>query len=219
MTTIVLLAAALVASLCAAAFCAGAETGFLSVSRGRILHMARQGGARAKIVQAALADMPRTMTALLVGNNLAAVSYSSSSAALSAALFAGAPAAQSAWGVGAAFLMLYLGEFMPKLVCSIRPLDRTLAIAPCWRVADRAFAPVGSVVQRVISRILPSREPSPRMTPETILKILEDRKDGVKLSDFESALVGRLMVLRARGEFVMPETLLEVLDHDLEDAQ
>ena len=218
MTTIILLAAALVASLCAAAFCAGAETGFLSVSRGRILHMARQGGARAKIVQAALADMPRTMTALLVGNNLAAVSYSSSSAALSAALFAGAPAAQSAWGVGAAFFMLYLGEFLPKLVCSIRPLDRTLAIAPCWRVADRAFAPVGSVVQHVISRFLPSREPSPRMTPETILKILEDRKDGVKLSDFESALVGRLMVLRARGEFVMPETLLEVLDHDLEDA-
>ena len=217
MTTIVLLAAA-IAALLLAAFCAGAETGFLSVSRGRILHMARQGGARAKIVQAALADMPRTMTALLVGNNLAAVSYSSSSAALSAALFAGAPAAQSARGVGAAFLMLYLGEFLPKLVCSIRPLDRTLAIAPCWRVADRAFAPVGSVVQHVISRFLPSREPSPRMTPETILKILEDRKDGVKLSDFESALVGRLMVLRARGEFVMPETLLEVLDHDLEDA-
>ena len=35
--------------------------------------------------------------------------------------------------------------------------------------------------------------------------------------DFESALVGRLMVLRARGEFVTPESLLEVLDHDLED--
>ena len=37
-------------------------------------------------------------------------------------------------------------------------------------------------------------------------------KDGVKLSDFESALIGRIMVLRARGEFVIPETLLSALD-------
>ena len=45
-----------------------------------------------------------------------------------------------------------------------------------------------------------------------MLKILKDRKDGVKLSDFESALIGRIMVLRARGESVIPETLLSALD-------
>ena len=50
------------------------------------------------------------------------------------------------------------------------------------------------------------------MTPESVLKILKDRKDGVKLSDFESALIGRIMVLRARGESVIPETLLPALD-------
>ena len=55
------------------------------------------------------------------------------------------------------------------------------------------------------------------MTPEAVLKILEDRRDGVKLSDFESALIGRLMVLRANGQQVSPESLLSVLDHDLED--
>jgi hypothetical protein len=50
------------------------------------------------------------------------------------------------------------------------------------------------------------------MTPEAVLKILEDRKDGVRLSDLESALIGRIMVLRAKGEFVVPETLLPALD-------
>lgn len=208
----ILLLIAMLASLAAAAFCAGAETGFLSVSRGRILHMARLGGKRAKVVQRALADLPRTMTALLVGNNLAAVSYSSSSAALSVALFAGSPAAQTAWAAAAAFAMLAVGEFVPKFVCAMRPLNRTLALAPAWSVARRFLIPIGTVIQSAISRFLPRREQTQRMTPATVLKILEDRKDGVKLSDFESALVGRLMVLRARGEFVTPESLLSALD-------
>jgi hypothetical protein len=60
--------------------------------------------------------------------------------------------------------------------------------------------------------VLPDRETKTKMTPESVLKILKDRKDGVKLSDFESALIGRIMVLRARGEFVIPETLLSALD-------
>ena len=51
-----------------------------------------------------------------------------------------------------------------------------------------------------------------KMTPEAVLKILEDRKDGVRLSDFESALIGRIMVLRAKGEFIVPEAVLSALD-------
>ncbi|MBR2838572.1 MAG: DUF21 domain-containing protein [Kiritimatiellae bacterium] len=215
--TAVLLALAMVVSLAAAAFCAGSETGFLSVSRGRILHMARQGGAHAKIVQTALVEMPRTLTALLVGNNIAAVSYSSASAALSASLLAGAPAAQAAWGAAAAFAMLCLGEFLPKLFLSARPLSRTLALAPLWRVASRLLVPLGSVVLSAISRFLPRREPRTKMTPEAVLRILEDRRDGVRLTDFESALVGRIMVLRSKGDAVTPESLLSALDGDPED--
>ena len=59
---------------------------------------------------------------------------------------------------------------------------------------------------------MPKHEAKPRMTPEVVLKILEDRKDGVKLSDFESVLIRRIMQLRAKGEFVVPETLLPALD-------
>ena len=76
----------------------------------------------------------------------------------------------------------------------------------------RVFMPVGAAVQLVVERVLPNRETKTKMTPESVLKILKDRKDGVKLSDFESALIGRIMVLRARGEFVIPETLLSALD-------
>ena len=86
MTIFLFVLAALVALLFSAFF-SGTETGFLSVSRERILHLAREGGCKAKIVQAALSDMGRTTTTLLVGNNIANVSYSSATAALAAELF------------------------------------------------------------------------------------------------------------------------------------
>ena len=209
---VALLVLVLVFSLVAAAFCAGAETGFLSVRRERILHLAREGGRLAKIVQTAITDMGRTTTALLVGNNLAGVSYSSASAALSALAFPELAWAQALWGFLAALAMLVVGEFLPKLLCSARPLRRTLALASTWRFFAKVFVPVGSVVLFVIGKLLPKREPKTRLSPEAMLRILEDRKDGVKLSSIESALIGRILVLRSRNEFVVPDSVLSVLD-------
>ena len=208
----ILLFLVVVLALATAAFCAGCETGFLSVRRGRVIHMAREGGVRAKIIHEAISNMGRTTTALLVGNNLAAVCYSSASSAFAAALYADSPAMQVVLSFVSALAILFLGEFLPKLLCSARPLRRLLWLAPAWRVFARVFAPVGAAVQLVVERVLPKRETKTKMTPESVLKILKDRKDGVKLSDFESALIGRIMVLRAKGEFVVPETLLSALD-------
>ena len=208
----VLLFLVVVLALAVSAFCSGSETGFLSVRRERIIHMAREGGERAKVIYEAISNLGRTTTAILVGNNLANVCYSSASSALGVALFADSPAAQLVLSFLSALAILFLGEFMPKLLCSARPLRRLLWLAPAWRVFARFFAPVGACVQAIVERLMPKREAKARITPETVLKILADRKDGVKLSDFESALVGRIMVLRAKGEFVVPETLLPALD-------
>lgn len=204
-----------VGALTLAAFCAGAETGFLSIRRGRLIHLVRAGGKRAKILQTAYQNLGRTTTALLVGNNLASVTYSSASAALSSILFADVPAARPVWGLGAAFVVLYFGEFAPKLLCASRPLRRMLELAPVWKIFATVFVPVGTVVLWVIGRFIPKRDPGMRVTPDMVLKILADRKDGVKLSNLESALIGRILSLRSRGEFITPESLLPALDECL----
>ena len=210
--TVLALFLLVLASLAAAAFCAGAETGFLSVRRGRIIHMAREGGVRAKVIYEAISNMGRTTTALLVGNNLAAVCYSSASSALVSALFADSAALQFVGSSASALAILFLGEFLPKLLSSARPLRRLLVLAPVWKVFARVFVPVGALVQLAVDRFLPRRDGRTKMTPEAVLKILEDRKDGVKLSNFESGLIGRIMVLRAKGEFITPDSLLSALD-------
>lgn len=201
-----------VIALAASAFCSGVETGFLSVRRERVLHVAREGGARAKIVFAAIFDLGRTTTAILVGNNLANVTYSAATAALITHLWSSSQILSAISSFVVALLLLLLGEFLPKLFCSARPLRRMLSLAPVWKVFARIFMPIASLVQKVVDYLMPKTEAKQRVTPENVLKILEDRKDGVKLSDLESALIGRILHLRSRGEFIIPETLLSVLD-------
>ena len=210
MTAMFLMLAA-VSMLALAAFCAGAETAFLSVSRERILHLSRAGGRKAKIVQSALSDMPRTLTTLLIGNNLAAVAYSSASAALAIELLGTARIGRLVWTVASALVVLYASEFMPKMLCAARPLKWCLGLAKPYRILSAALSPIIVVVVRVTSVFVPRREQKYRLTGNDLMRILRDRKDGVVISDFESALIGRIVACRAAKKPVTPETLLSAV--------
>lgn len=209
--TIFLLFIIAILSLALAALCAGAETGYLSVSRERILHIAREGGRKAALVQKALGDMSRTMTMLLIGNNLASVTYSTSTAAISASLFAEGSAASLAWSFFAAFTVLYVSEFMPKLLFAARPLRRILYVADAIKVMSLILTPLTAVAMRFTDLFMPRKEQKYRLTSADLLRILQDRKDGVCLSDLESALITRIIVLRVKGKPISPEAILSAL--------
>ena len=208
------LAILLVLSLALAAFCAGVETGMLSLNRMRITHLAREGSKAAKIIASALADLPRTTTALLIGNNLAAVIFSSASAAFAQRVFPNSPISRAAWSVAAAILMLYLCEFLPKRICAARPLRRMLAIAKSWRIFSTILAVPTTAAMAVINFFFRRTPPKERLNASNLLRILQDRKDGVRITDFESALISRILVLRKKGKLVTPEALLCALDDE-----
>ena len=207
----ILLFLAAMAALAGAAFCAGAETGFLSVSRERVLHLSREGGVKAAKVQKALADMARTTTTLLIGNNLASVGYSSAFAALSARISGSNATASAVLGFVGAFMLLYCAEFMPKLLFAARPLRRILAVAGAYEVLAAALKPAVSLAMRFTDLFLPRREQKYKLTSADLLRILQDRKDGVCLTDFESALITRIFVLRAKGRPITREAVLDAL--------
>ena len=207
MTAILLFFAAR-AALLLAAFCAGAETGFLSVSRERILHLSRAGGRKAKIVQSALSDMSRTLTTLLVGNNLAGVAFSSASAALSIELLGGSRVGCAVWSFGSALLVLYVSEFLPKMLCAARPLHFCLGMGQQYRALAAILRPVATLLIAVTNLFVPRKDPKYSVTAKDLMRILRDRKDGVCISDFESALIGRILVCRAKGKFVTTEELV-----------
>ena len=209
--TIFLFVLAALAALLFSAFFSGTETGFLSVSRERILHLAREGGRKAKIVQAALSDMGRTTTTLLVGNNIANVSYSSATAALAAELFSKDSVANVVWSLFAAFLVLYAAEFMPKLLCSARPLRRSLLLAGPYRAISLVLSPFTAVAMKLTDIFMPETDSKYSLTTSDLMRILEDRKDGVCLSDIESALITKILVLRVKGKEITPDAILSAL--------
>ena len=209
--TIFLFVLAALAALSFSALFSGTETGFLSVSRERILHLAREGGRKAKIVQNALSDMGRTTTTLLIGNNIANVSYSSATAALAAELFSKDSAANVAWSLFAAFLVLYAAEFMPKLLCSARPLRRSLLLAGPYLAVSLALSPFTAVAMKLTDIFMPEKESKYSLTTSDLMRILEDRKDGVCLSDIESALITKILVLRVKGKEITPDAILSAL--------
>ncbi len=205
-----LLVLVMAGTLAFAAFCAGAETAFLSVSRERILHLSREGGRKANIVNRALSDMGRTTTTLLIGNNLAAVAYSSASAALALRLCSGS-VTRSLWSFLAAFLVLYVSEFLPKLLCAARPLRRSLMLADVYDFVSRALSPLTYIALKLTNFFISGKESKYKLTTKDLMRILQDRKDGVCLSDFESALIGRIIVYRAKGRFITTDSLMDVL--------
>lgn len=213
MVTFLLIVATVVA-LASAAFCAGAETAFMSVSRGRITHLARAGSVAATRVQAALREMNVTLTTLLIGNNLSNVAFSSAAAALGTRLFAHSPAGHAGWTVASAFTVLYLSEFLPKLFCSTRPLTRSLALAAPFRVFTLVLSPLTRLAMAITGLFIPKGETKERVTSKDLLRILQDRKDGVRLTDFESALISRILVMRRKGEFITVEGILRALDEE-----
>jgi Mg2+/Co2+ transporter CorB len=202
MITVVLLFLATLLTLACSAFFSGAETGFLSVSRERILHLSREGGRKAKKVQLMISDMGRTTTTLLIGNNIANVSYSAATAALSDSAL---------WAFCAAFLILYVSEFMPKLLFAARPLRRTLMIADAFEFVSRVLSPLTFAAMKLTDIFIPRRESKYRLTIADLTRILEDRKDGVCISDFESALISRIIVLRAKNQPITPEAIMAAL--------
>ena len=213
MVTFLLIVATVVA-LASSAFCAGPETAFLSASRGRITHLARAGSVAATRVQAALREMNVTLTTLLIGNNLSNVAFSSAAAALGTRLFAHSPAGHAGWTVASAFTVLYLSEFLPKLFCSTRPLTRSLALAAPFRVFTLVLSPLTRLAMAITGLFIPKGETKERVTSKDLLRILQDRKDGVRLTDFESALISRILVMRRKGEFMTVEGILRALDEE-----
>ena len=190
----------MVGSLAVAAFCAGVETGFLSVSRVRLLSLVRQSAPRAKRLARILNDMSRVLTTLLVGNNLASVLFSTAAAALGARLFAHAPLVHSAWSLAAAVLMLFLGEYLPKLIFASRPLRRSLWASGPYRVLARALSlPVAafSAFVRTVFRVRQPRSLRLGVSRDGLRMLVADRRDATRLTQFERRLIDRVLMLQA----------------------
>ena len=181
-----LLALAVAFLIVLSAFFSGSETSMTAISRARVHRLAQKGDRRARVLERLLSMPERLIGAILLGNNLVNILASALATTLFLELFGPAGVLWATLVMTA--LVLVFGEVMPKTYAILNPDRFALRVAPVVSLVVKVFAPVVSVVEKLV-----------RMA----LKALgaDTRNTGNALS-FREELRGALDLHHARGEVV-----------------
>ncbi len=140
-TNLILQGAALASLLAASAFFSMSETALVSADRLALLERVERGDRRALRLEKLLADPERTLTTILVGNNLVNIGATALATLMAVELFASAGAA-IATGV-MTFLVLVFSEITPKTFAVRHSLGISLLVARPLQAIQTALTPFG----------------------------------------------------------------------------
>ncbi len=143
---------AIVMLLLLSAFFSGSETALTAASRARIHQLARNGSARAGVVQKLVASKERLIGAILLGNNLVNILASSLATSVLIAVFGDN-------GVIFATLIMTMAvvifsEVLPKTWAINQPDEFSLKVAPFIRPVVIILAPITAIVQWLVRSLL-----------------------------------------------------------------
>jgi Mg2+/Co2+ transporter CorB len=133
-------------------FFSGSETALTASSRATMLHLAREGEARAGIVTRLLEARERLIGALLLGNNVAAIAASSVATGLMLSWF-GDVGVFYATAVMTVLIVVFC-EVLPKTAAIDQPDRIALLVARPMSVVVRVLAPVLGAVHWLVRRML-----------------------------------------------------------------
>ena len=192
---------AMVVALVCAAFFAGFESGLLNVSQPRLLGLVRQGKRNAARLAEVMEDLSRAMTTLLVGNNIANVVYSTASASLAVALAGGSGSMAGLCSLLSAVTMVFLGEYLPKLLFTTKPMRRCVAVTGVYRLSAFCLWPIVSVFSLFVRAVFSNRSGAVRrmrLSRDGLRRIVAEGQVTTRLSGFERILIERVLALEGR---------------------
>ncbi|MEG2724858.1 MAG: CNNM domain-containing protein, partial [Kiritimatiellia bacterium] len=185
-------------------FFSGFESGIISINRHRLVHLVRHGDKSAKVLAAILRDTHRLLATTLVGNNICNVTLSTLAAAI-------AYTAANRWNIGRDFLqliatlviatlMLVIGEFLPKLWFTARPIERSKRLIPPFLVLRAILYPLASLCILLTRLVTPrNREKrSPFVSRENINFLTRDSEAHGQISAFERLMIKQVLDLQLR---------------------
>lgn len=183
--------------LCSAYF-ACCETAYTAVSRVRLRTMADKGDKRAQTALWICDRFDKTLTTILVGNNVFHASCASLSALLVMRQFS---EEYVVYGTLLTTMVVYLfAEMIPKSLAKARSEEIALLFASSMQLLVRLLTPVSAVfsgISRLISRFL-SNEESASVTEEELLSIIETIEDEGVLEPEQQELLNSAMEFRGK---------------------
>ena len=183
--------------LCSAYF-ACCETAYTAVSKVRMRTMADRGSKKAKKVLWICDRFDKTLTTILIGNNVFHASCASLSALLVLRQF---DEAYVVYGTVATTLIVYLfAEMLPKSLAKARAEEMALFFAGSMQLLILVLTPVSALfsgISRALSRFFASGEEK-TVTEEDLISIIETIEDEGVLEPEQQALVNSAMEFREK---------------------
>ncbi len=185
----VLLLISVVVLIGLSAFFSASETAISSISRIRIKAMAEDGNKKAERVLKLSDNYDKTLSAILIGNNVVNIASTSISTYL----------ATKWWGAGGVgistaamtVLVLIFGEVLPKSSAKEHADEFALAIGGILSVIVTLFSPLAAVfsgLKGIIAKPVSEGDKKPSITEEELKYIIEEIQDEGVLEEQESEL-------------------------------
>ena len=184
-------------------FFSGYESGLISLNRHRLVHLIRHGDKKARALAATLRDSHRLLATTLVGNNICNVALSTLATVLSLAaaqtLEIDPSLAQTLATAAVAIGLLIIGEFLPKLWFTARPIERCRPLLPIFLFCRMLLFPLASLCI-VLTRLVTPRaqKRSPFLSRENLAFLMRDSEAHGEISAFERMMVSRVLDLQLR---------------------
>ena len=184
--------------LLSSAYFAACETAYTAVSKVRMRTMAEKGDKRAKQVLWIAERFDKTLTTILVGNNVFHASCASLSALLVMRQFS---EEFVVYGTLITTVIVYLfAEMIPKSFAKVRSEEIALFFAPSMVLLVKVLTPISALfsgISRLLSRFF-SAESGGTVTEEELISIIETIEDEGVLEPEQQALVNSAMEFRSK---------------------
>ena len=179
-------------------YCACSETAYTAVSKVRLRTMADKGNKQAKKALWVCDRFDKTLTTILIGNNVFHASCASLSALLVMRSF---DQEYVVYGTLITTLIVYLfAEMIPKSLAKARAEEIALLFAPSMILFVKLLTPVSALfsgISTLLSKFLSAGE-SQTVTEEDLLNIIETIEDEGVLDPEQQALVNSAMEFREK---------------------
>lgn len=196
-------------------FFSASETAYTSANKIRLRSRADEGSKSAARALKIIERYDKTLTTILVGNNIVNIFTSSLATVLCIELFASAGAAVST--IATTIIVLIFGEIIPKTISKAHAESFACAISGIMLFLMTVLTPVTVIfllLQKFANKLFCSNEKEVSMTEKELMHIIEEIEDEGVLEEQESDLVRSALVFDEKlvREVITPRVNIAAVD-------
>lgn len=172
------------------AFFSASETAYTSANRIRLKSRAENGSKKAARALGIIERYDKTLTTILIGNNIVNILTSSLATVLCIALFGENGTLISTAAV--TVIVLIFGEILPKTIAKLNAENFACAISGIMKVLTIVFTPLSAfflLLQKGAARLFGGKNGEVSMNEEELMQLIDEIEDEGVLEEQESDLV------------------------------